>query len=112
MRRERPGWSHSIGSADKNLGIMKPKAPRVNRSCEKTCLVRFPAIWGWSEMSIRLSKIALRASIEEIPKREKLQNREGGFFTASPDVSATQFISLLCVRATRLEPHAPRRAIL
>ncbi len=31
-------------------------------------------------MSIRLSKIALRASIEEIPKREKLQNREGGFF--------------------------------
>ena len=30
MRRERPGWSHSIGSADKNLGIMRPKAPRVN----------------------------------------------------------------------------------
>ncbi len=27
----------------------KPQ-PFRERSCEKTCLVRFPAIWGWSEM--------------------------------------------------------------
>ncbi len=63
-----------------SIATVRIKPPRVKRSCEKTCLVRSPAIWGWSEMSIRLSKIALRASIEEIPKREKLQNREGGFF--------------------------------
>src|SRR6267378_6697709 len=80
---------HETKKVAERAGLPMPGAPFLRRSCEKTCLVRFPAIWGWSEMSIRLSKIALRASIEEIPKREKLQNREGGFFTASPDVSAT-----------------------
>jgi hypothetical protein len=51
-----------------------------SRSCEKTFLPKSHTILGWLEMYPLVSKTSQDASNEEIPERERLQNRQVGFF--------------------------------